>query len=354
MRWDSSSDSLIFTDDSKIQMGNGNDFLFYHDPNVNIIEAGTLNQDIIFKGDDGGSPVDALLLDMSASGNATFSNSINLPDNGNAYFGTGQDLQIYHDGGGSYVANNTGILRLQGKAGENSISLNPDGSVELYHNNAKKIETTSSGVDVTGTIVASTNLAADANVTAGGGLGTFTGSAIFRGTSGTTGIVFGSDLVVPTDNTGSNTNGDCDLGTASFRWKQLFAATTTIGTSDETMKQDIESLSEAELRVAVRIKGLIKKFRFKDAVSKKGNDARIHVGAIAQEVKAAFEAESLDAARYGMFCSDTWYEINGKTWYYDADGDRDVPYTAEDEGAVEKTALGLRYSELLAFVIATL
>lgn len=78
MRWDSSSDSLLFTDDSKIQMGNGSDFLIYHDPNVNIIEAATSNQDIIFKGNDGGSPVDALRLDMSQLGEADFNNAIKV------------------------------------------------------------------------------------------------------------------------------------------------------------------------------------------------------------------------------------------------------------------------------------
>ena len=49
-----------------------------------------------------------------------------------------------------------------------------------------------------------------------------------------------------------------------------------------------------------------KVFQFKDAVEKKGRDARIHVGVIAQEVKAAFESEGLDASRYGLFCHDAW------------------------------------------------
>jgi len=82
----------------------------------------------------------------AVTGNVTFG------DNNKAIFGAGSDLQVYHDGGGSYVSNATGILRLQGKAGENSISLNPDGAVELYHNNVKKIETTATGADITGTL----------------------------------------------------------------------------------------------------------------------------------------------------------------------------------------------------------
>ena len=78
----------------------------------------------------------------------TGTDDILFPDSAKAMFGAGSDLQIYHDGGGSYITNGTGILRLQGKAGENSISLNPDGSAELYHNNVKKIETTATGVAV--------------------------------------------------------------------------------------------------------------------------------------------------------------------------------------------------------------
>ena len=101
--------------------------------------------------------------------------------------------------------------------------------------------------------------------------------------------------------------------------------------------------------MATRIKGLIKKFRWKDAVAIKGDNARIHVGAIAQEVKQAFTDESLDADRYAIFCKDEWYEVDGKR----AESLLE-PYTSETENAVKVTRLGLRYDQLLAFVIATL
>jgi hypothetical protein len=138
------------------------------------------------------------------------------------------------------------------------------------------------------------------------------------------------------------------LGNASYRWTTVYATTGTINTSDVNTKQDITALDDAEKRVAVAIKSLIKKYRFKDAVAEKGDAARIHIGAIAQEVQAAFVAEGLDPARYALFCSDTWYEVDGQ-----ARGQEGF-YTAETEGAVEVTRLGLRYEELLAFVIAAL
>lgn len=127
-----------------------------------------------------------------------------------------------------------------------------------------------------------------------------------------------------------NTN---DLGIATKRFDDIFATNGTIQTSDRNEKQDIEDLSEAELRVATAAKGLIKKYRWIDAVQEKGNDARIHVGIIAQDLQAAFEAEGLDAGRYAMFTSDTW---------------------TDEETGEERTRLGVRYPELLAFIIGAL
>jgi hypothetical protein len=123
------------------------------------------------------------------------------------------------------------------------------------------------------------------------------------------------------------------VGSGSYRWSVIYAATGTINTSDVNLKQDIQELTNAERNVATAIKGLIKTFRFKDAVAEKGNAARIHVGVMAQAVKSAFEAEGLDANRYALFCSDTWID---------------------EETNEEKTRLGIRYEELLAFVIAAL
>jgi hypothetical protein len=116
-------------------------------------------------------------------------------------------------------------------------------------------------------------------------------------------------------------------GSSGFRWTTVYATTGTINTSDATQKEQIADLSEAELAVARRIKGLFKTFKFKDAVAAKGAGARKHIGVMAQDVQAAFAAEGLDAAEYGVFCSDTVDDV---------------------------TTLGVRYEELLAFVIAAL
>lgn len=166
------------------------------------------------------------------------------------------------------------------------------------------------------------------------------------------------------------------LGLAGNRWSVVYSATALINTSDANAKTEIAELDDAEKRVAVRLKSLIKKFKFKDSVAEKGDAARIHVGAIAQEVAAAFVAEGLDANRYGVFCSDTFRTFNGAPVQVDKDNSYvethfelngvkiEVPAgePAPDGAEVivarhpteEKTRLGLRYDQMFAFIIASL
>ncbi|BDA12067.1 hypothetical protein KAM339_020640 [Aeromonas caviae] len=103
-------------------------------------------------------------------------------------------------------------------------------------------------------------------------------------------------------------NGTQRLGTATNRWSEIFAANATINTSDAREKQQVYTLSDAERRVAARIKDLFVTFKFNRAVEQKGDGARIHVGVIAQDVQAAFIAEGLDPHRYSLFCFDEWAE----------------------------------------------
>ena len=116
------------------------------------------------------------------------------------------------------------------------------------------------------------------------------------------------------------------LGLSGRRWSVVYAGTAAINTSDRNLKEEIQDLSDAELRVAQACKGLVKRFKFKGGTRK-------HIGVIAQDVRDAFSAEGLDAHEYGLFCSDTW--------------------TDEDTGE-EVTQLGIRYEELLAFIISAL
>ena len=87
------------------------------------------------------------------SGISTF-NEMQLGDTKKIQLGNSQDLSIFHNGTNSHIENSTGQLVIRAKTAENSVVLNPDGAVELYHDNSKKLETASGGVTVTGTVAA--------------------------------------------------------------------------------------------------------------------------------------------------------------------------------------------------------
>jgi hypothetical protein len=160
------------------------------------------------------------------------------------------------------------------------------------------------------------------------------GDSIAIGT-GDTGLRFADSIkkIHPYDiNSGTNSDNILDLGDSNKRFDDIYATNGTIQTSDRNEKQDIEALTDAETRVAVAAKGLLRKFRWQSAVEEKGDDARIHFGIIAQDLQDAFTAEGLDAGDYAMFISSTW----------------------TDDDGVEQTRLGVRYSELLAFIIAAI
>ena len=157
---------------------------------------------------------------------------------------------------------------------------------------------------------------------------------IYIGTGDTTlRFADGSDAILPTGTGSATRDGAIDLGHPSHRFDDIYATNGTIQTSDRNEKQDIAELSDAEQRVAVAVKGLLRKFRWKSSVEEKGDDARIHFGIIAQDLQDAFTAEGLDAERYAMFISSTW---------------------TDEETGEERTRLGVRYSELLAFIISAI
>jgi len=104
---------LSMSDSQLIKMGDGEDFAFYHDQSIgNIIKSNTSDMDILVQGNDGGSTITALTLDMSEGGSATFNKDIFLSDNSALRLGTGQDLALFHDGANSTIRNNTGDLIL--------------------------------------------------------------------------------------------------------------------------------------------------------------------------------------------------------------------------------------------------
>jgi hypothetical protein len=86
---------------------------------------------------------------------------LSLGDNDKATFGNSNDLEIYHDGvhnriddvgsGSLLLQTNGSSIQLNKGTSENMLVANVDGSVDLYYDNAKKLATTNTGIDVTGT-----------------------------------------------------------------------------------------------------------------------------------------------------------------------------------------------------------
>ena len=99
---------------------------------------------------------------VTANHIATLTDNVLFNDNAQVKLGTGQDLLIYHDASNSYIEDNgTGDLRLKTNSGislmagaEPMVVATGDGSVDLYHNNVKKFETTAAGATVTGVLTA--------------------------------------------------------------------------------------------------------------------------------------------------------------------------------------------------------
>lgn len=199
-------------------------------------------------------------------------------------------------------------------------SLTLGGSLSLTSGNV----TTALGytpASTSSTVAAANNLSGGTLTTSSYTLTSSTSLVALGNSSGQGIFVNGSSAFAPSN------DGAMTCGAATFRWSTVYATTGTINTSDANQKTEIADLSAAELAVARRIKGLFKTFKFKDAVASKGAGARKHIGVIAQDVQAAFAAEGLNANDYGIFCSDVV------------------------DGGVQ---LGVRYEELLAFVIAAM
>jgi hypothetical protein len=187
--------NLSFGDNNKVILGSGSDLQLYHDANnsfikdsgtgslyvqadagVYITNASGSENKAIFTSDGAVNLYhdNALRFVTTSSGidvtgvittdGMTTSADINFGDNDKAVFGAGSDLQIYHDGSHSYIVdagtgnmylstNGNGIV-MQASLSETMFSALPNGSVRLYHDNSQKLETTSTGIDVTGSVTA--------------------------------------------------------------------------------------------------------------------------------------------------------------------------------------------------------
>jgi len=137
---------------------------------------------------------------------------VDFNDNVKARFGTGNDLEIYHNGTNNIIDSNTGNLEITSdafyvnNAANNEVLIKAlnGGAVSLYHDNSKKLETTSGGVGVTGDLTTTSNVGCSGN----GSFGS-TSSSGYRLLYYTGGMYAGSDINLQANISGSNANITC-------------------------------------------------------------------------------------------------------------------------------------------------
>ena len=169
---------LTFADNKKILLGGSSDLQLYHNATDSLIENITGDIDIINKATDKNVTIQATSdhtgVDVTDQYLALLPTFISTATNPGALFiykdvlmasddlkirmGASQDLEIYHDATDSRIINSTGdlvvdtgTLRVRNAAGAKTVIVANSTSVELYQNNVKKLETTSTGITVTGT-----------------------------------------------------------------------------------------------------------------------------------------------------------------------------------------------------------
>ena len=192
------STPVDLADNAKIRLGTSNDLEIYHDGSNSVITAGGAGDlqltstfdDVIIQaadnifinpqgGEDGlkvygdgavklyydnSQKLETIAGGVSITGELNVTTKVAYPDNGKAIFGTGDDLQIYHDGTNSYINDaGSGALRIVGSQllvrnaadDENMIVASQNGAVALYYDNVNKAETDTNGITVTGRVLAS-------------------------------------------------------------------------------------------------------------------------------------------------------------------------------------------------------
>lgn len=95
-------------------------------------------------------------------------------------------------------------------------------------------------------------------------------------------------------------------GASGSRWSVVYAGTGTINTSDAREKTNVIPLTADELAAASQLAKEIGKYKWLEAVAKKGDAARSHIGLTVQRAIEVMESHGLDPFEYGFICYDEW------------------------------------------------
>ena len=143
-----------------VRLVDGTDYTATNGTTITLTVAAQSGDNVVVISQASFQVADALL----TSGGA-MTGDLSFGDNDKAKFGAGSDLQIYHDpSNGSIIKDNgtgrlildsengTGVSIMSGGIAKDMIDATKDGAVKLYHNGSTKLTTTSTGIDVTGTV----------------------------------------------------------------------------------------------------------------------------------------------------------------------------------------------------------
>lgn len=98
------------------------------------------------------------------------------------------------------------------------------------------------------------------------------------------------------------TNKGANIGTTGGSFNNIYLENSPIITSDKKDKYGYVGLSEEEIKCAIACAKLYRRYQMKEAVIEKGEDqARFHIGVIAQDLIECFTQHGLDWTRYGIF-----------------------------------------------------
>ena len=274
---------------------------------------------------------------------------IDLLDNEKIRFGTGDDLQIYHDGSNSYIdhqgsgnlfirGNGTNNVHLRAKIGESSVKCVPDGAVELYYDNSKKFQTNPNGIHFSAAhTFMDDNYRArfgngdDLQIYHDGNVNTIlsmNGALYLKGDAsnvvgiqprngenaalffpdGAVQLYYDNSLKLNTNSTGIGitgnitpvTNDTYNLGSSSYKWDNVYATNGTIQTSDRNEKNNIVQ-SDLGLSFIDQLKPVSYKFNNKD---------KTHYGLIAQDLEKVLEKEGKTLDDFAGIIKDETYGLN--------------------------------------------
>jgi hypothetical protein len=153
-------------------------------------------------------------------------------------------------------------------------------------------------------------------------------------------------------------NGTQQLGISGQGWSEVFASNGTINTSDARVKTEVRNLTDSELAAAKQLAKEIGVFKFLNAVAKKGESARSHIGMTVQRAMEIMQSHGLDAMAYGFVCYDEWedeYQDHPAIYeQVDRDGklvDGAVKQPAwREQKRIAGNTYGFRADELMLFI----